>query len=82
MDFSVKLIWDFRGADALAFAKHHAHHLNEFFAAKELIGHIADSEELQPMHATAFVLTNRQNMITLRDQLKPHRAEKYEPKAE
>lgn len=81
LELSVKLIWDFRGADALAFAKHHALHLNEYLTQKSYPDHVAGSHPLTDFHAIAYLLCNRENMITLRDELKPHRAEKYEPQA-
>ena len=82
MDLSVKLIWDFRGADALQFAKHHALHLKEFIDLQTNNHFPCGFEERGDAHCIAYILTNRENMITLRDQLKPHRAEKHEPKAE
>ena len=36
MNQKIKLIWDFRGPDALQIAKHHVIHLEEYTAAHQL----------------------------------------------
>lgn len=74
----VKLIWDFRGQDSLKMAEHHAIHLNEFIAKEKLENCVGGFEPQSEMIASAFLVCPREQMITLRDALKPHRGELYE----
>ncbi|WP_031427648.1 hypothetical protein [Flavimarina sp. Hel_I_48] len=75
MSKEIKLIWDFRGADAKEIAAHHAIHLKEY-AAKNLANtKPIDSETLSPMHSIAFIVVDETDMIAVRDALKPHRGE-------
>jgi len=39
---------------------------------------ITGFEHVNEMHSYAFMVTEESNMITLRDALKPHRAEVYQ----
>jgi len=74
----IKIIWNFRGEDGLETAKHHAIHVKEF-CDKEVIPFYNISFELiNDMHATAFVVVDKVNIVTIRDVLKPHRAEVFE----
>lgn len=75
MNRKIKLIWDFRGPDALETAKHHTVHLKEFAAKEDLIYHEANVKELNPMLAYAFITVNESEMIIYRDALQPHRGE-------
>jgi len=75
MNRKIKLIWDFRGPDALETAKHHTVHLKEFAAMESLAYHEVDIKELNPMLSYAFITVEEKDMITFRDALKPHRGE-------
>jgi len=75
MDRTIKLIWDFRGPDALETAKHHTIHLKEFAMMEKLSYHEVDIKELNPMLSYAFITVDEKDMITFRDALKPHRGE-------
>lgn len=75
MERKIKLIWDFRGPDALATAKHHTIHLKEFAVIENLSFHEIDIQELNPMLCAAFIVVDEQDMKTYRDALKPHRGE-------
>lgn len=79
MEEKIKLIWDFRGPAASKTAEHHAIHLAEF-ATKEgknyEVGHAVVSE----MHAIAFLIVPKPEMIAMRDALRPHRGELVEIK--
>ena len=77
MERQIKLIWDFHGADGLKIAEHHAIHLNEFIAMEKLPIAIVGVEALSDVHAIAFMVVNDQQMIDVRDRLKPHRGELY-----
>ncbi|MFY0630670.1 MAG: hypothetical protein JXR05_09830 [Flavobacteriaceae bacterium] len=71
----IKLLWDFRGPDALETAKHHTIHLKEFAAIENLPFHEIDIKELNPMLCAAFITVNESDMKVYRDALKPHRGE-------
>ena len=75
MERKIKLIWDFRGPEALHTAKHHTIHLKEFAAIENLTYHEADVKELNPMLAYAFITVDEKDMKIYRDALKPHRGE-------
>jgi len=71
----IKLIWDFKGPDAQRIAEHHAKHLEEYVALERLelktVGHL----QLSEVHSYAFLVVPENQMIKMRDALKPHRAE-------
>lgn len=71
----IKLIWDFRGPEALPTANHHAIHLKEFVVKEKLIYHEVDVTALSDYLAIAFIVVDEKDMIIYRDTLKPHRAE-------
>ena len=45
MSRKIKLLWDFRGPDAKATAKHHTLHLKEFATLEKLAFHEIDIQE-------------------------------------
>lgn len=71
----IKLIWDFRGPEALPTAKHHGIHLEEFAKKEKLNYHKVGTTELSSSLAIAFVVVDEKDMVTYRDALIPHRAE-------
>jgi len=71
----LKLIWDFRGADALKIAEHHAIHLKEFAIKEDLNFYQADIQSYSNVYVTAFIIIDESDMITFRDALKPNRGE-------
>ena len=73
----LKLIWDFRGESSAKTAKHHEIHLKEFIISEKLSLNITGFEAINDMHAIAFMVVTDENMITIRDGLKPHRGELY-----
>ncbi len=77
MSRNIKLIWDFRGMDAAKIAEHHEVHLKEYIAAQKLAMNITGFEILNEMYAIAFMVVVEENMIQVRDALKPHRGEVY-----
>jgi hypothetical protein len=77
MDRQIKLIWDFRGPAAAKTAEHHEVHLKEFIAIEKLPLNITGYEIISEMHAIAFMVVTDDNMIAVRDALKPHRGEVY-----
>ncbi|MCC4213387.1 hypothetical protein [Leeuwenhoekiella parthenopeia] len=71
----IKLIWDFRGADAHQIAEHHVKHLQEYAAANGLNEHATGVEKRSPLYSLAFFVIEKQNMPAVRDALRPHRGE-------
>lgn len=73
----LKLIWDFRGPNALKTAEHHEIHLKEYIAIQKLDISITGVEKLTDMHTIAFLVVNETDMKPMRDALKPHRGQVY-----
>lgn len=74
----LKLIWDFRGPDALKIAEHHTIHLKEYSISEQLDLKITGFDALSHLHAIAYIVVNDAEMPKVRDALKPHRGELYE----
>lgn len=75
MERTIKLIWDFNGDDAVHFAEHHKRHLAEFANKENLLLKETGLEELSQNHAIAYLLVKESQVYTVRDALKPKRAE-------
>lgn len=74
----LKLIWDFRGPNALKIAEHHEKHLKEYITSQNLSIEITGFEALTDLHAVAFMVVDEQDLKTMREALKPHRGLVYE----
>jgi len=74
----IKLIWDFRGQASAKTAEHHEIHLKEYILAEKLSPNITGFEILGEMYAIAFMVVTDENMVQVRDALKPHRGELFE----
>ena len=77
MSRKIKLIWDFRGPTAAKTAEHHEIHLKEYIIAEKLPLNITGFEVYNELYAIAFMVVTDENMISVRDALKPHRGEIY-----
>ena len=75
MSRKIKLIWEFRGPASAKTAEHHEIHLKEFIIAEKLPLNITGFEVYNEMQAIAFMVVTDENMIVVRDALKPHRGE-------
>ena len=78
MNRKIKLIWDFRGPAAEKTAEHHEKHLKEFIAFEKLDLDITGYQHINEMYSFAYMVVEESKMISMRDALKPHRAEVYE----
>ncbi|MFK7000174.1 hypothetical protein [Flavobacterium oreochromis] len=78
MQRQIKLIWDFRGPAAAKTAEHHEIHLKEYIEIEQFPINITGFSVLNEMYAIAWMVVNDQNMIQVRDALKPHRGELFE----
>ena len=74
----IKLIWDFRGEASAKTAEHHEIHLKEYIAIEMFPINITGFEIKNELYAIAFMVVTDENMIPVRDALKPHRGEVYE----
>ena len=73
----IKLIWDFRGEASAKTAEHHEIHLKEYISTEKLPLNITGFEIKNEMHAIAFMVVTDENMISVRNALKPHRGEVF-----
>lgn len=69
----IKLVWDFRGPDALKIAEHHEKHLKEYILTEKLNITNTGFETLSNVHAIAFMVVDEDQMKPLWDALRPHR---------
>ncbi|MCB0463061.1 MAG: hypothetical protein R2816_02960 [Flavobacteriaceae bacterium] len=74
---NLKLIWDFKGPDALITAQHHEIHLKQYIEREKAPVTITGVETLNEMHSIAFLVVREDNMKPIRDAIKPHRAQVY-----
>lgn len=74
----LKLIWDFRGPNALKTAEHHEKHLKEYITSQNVTLNVTGFEAINDFHAIAFMVVNEAEMKPIRDALKPHRGQVYE----
>ena len=70
----LKIIWEFRGGDALETANHHKVHLEDYFRTKKVTHFGIGVEEVSNAYAVAFVIIDRALLQEIKNDLKPHRA--------
>lgn len=75
MKKQVKLIWDFRGSEALPIAEHHRIHLEEFIIKEKLDLNESGIHKMSDMYSIAYMMVTEAQMLMVRDALKPHRGE-------
>jgi hypothetical protein len=75
----LKLIWDFRGPVSKHTAEHHLIHLREYIKANNLDIQITGVETTNEMHSCAYLVVEESKMKPIRDVLKPHRGQIYDP---
>lgn len=78
MNQKVKLIWDFRGPDSMKIAKHHCIHLREFVSKEKMKCKEIDCSEISDYHTIAYMIVDNNDVISLRDALRPHRGERID----
>lgn len=78
MGRQIKLIWDFYGEDAEQTSIHHATHLKEYAQKHQVEFLKIDHEPLEDEHFIAFFACYEKDMIKLRDELRPKRAQLYQ----
>ena len=78
MPRKIKLLWDFRGPASAKTAEHHEIHLKEYISIEKLPLNITGFEVINEMYAIAYMVVTDNEMIVVRNALKPHRGELYE----
>lgn len=78
MERKIKVIWEFSGPDAEQTAKHHEIHLDEFAQREKLDDSIAGTEYVNHITWLAYLIVLEKDVLTVRDALKPLRAEIFE----
>jgi hypothetical protein len=78
MSRQIKLIWDFRGPASAKTAEHPRNSLKRIHRMKNCHLNITGFKIQGEMQAIAFMVVTDENMIQVRDALKPHRGEVYE----
>ncbi len=73
----IKLIWDFRGTESYRIAEHHEIHLKDFIKREKTQFNITGTEKVSEMHTLVFMVIAREEMDSLRQKLKPVRAQAY-----
>ena len=75
MNRIIKLVWEFRGMDALGTAKHHIIHLDEFAKREKLSFYETDIEVFSDMFVIAFLKTEETDAQRIYSMIKPDRGE-------
>ena len=71
----LKLIWDFRGPDALKIAENHEIHLKDYLKINPTTLNETGVQQFSDMHSIAYMMVLESEMKPIRDALKPHRGQ-------
>ena len=74
MNRKIKVLWDFRGPDALKIAEHHRIHLQEYADQQRLVLIDIGVEKHSDYFTSAYMTIHETDVLQIRDQLKPQRA--------
>jgi len=69
----IRLIWDFRGPDAIETAKHHVIHLKEFAEIEKLPFYDVNYQMKNDYLAMAYIIIDEKNLSVYKNALKPDR---------
>ena len=73
MENKIRLVWDFRGADALKTAEHQLTHLVEFMT-KENISCLEKSlEQISKLQSICWIIIKESDLDFVKKRLKPNR---------
>ncbi len=75
MSKKIKLLWDFRGPEALKIAEHHCIHLKEYAEREKLQMHDIATTVVSEMYCIAYMIVEEKDMQACREALKPHRGQ-------
>lgn len=71
----IKMIWDFRGPDALKTAEHQCVHLKDFFIKDKIEFYQIEIEKHSDLFVSAFAVVDEEYVEILRKTLKPNRGQ-------
>jgi len=71
----IKLVWEFRGMDALGTAKHHIIHLKDFSEREKLAYYKSDIEILSETVVIAYLKVEEPDAQKIYGMIKPDRGE-------
>ena len=73
MENKIRLVWDFRGSDALKTAEHQLTHLVEFMV-KENISYLnKSSAQISELQSICWIIIKESDLDLVKKRLKPHR---------
>ena len=78
MSDKIRLVWDFHGPDAQPTAEHHARHLKQFADKENLTIKETGIEKISDIHHYAYLDVTSDQMILVRDALRPSRGLRLE----
>ena len=73
MENKIRLVWDFRGEDALKTAEHQLSHIVEFMIKKDVSYLDKSSEKISNLHSICSIIINESDLDFIKKRLKPHR---------
>lgn len=74
----IKMLWDFKGPNALKTAEHHVIHLDEFIVSEKIEDSFTQVQTIADNHVVAEMIIPNKYMTDLRTRLKPTRGQLYE----
>ena len=73
MENKIRLVWDFRGADALKTAEHQLTHLVEFMIKEDISYTDTSSEQISELYYVCSLIIKESDLDFVKKRLKPHR---------
>jgi hypothetical protein len=74
----IKMIWEFRGPNAMKTAEHHEIHLKEYLQQEKMEYHFTQCNAISEFEAEAVLVVDETHMNLIRQALKPHRGQVYQ----
>ena len=73
MENKIRLVWDFKGVDALKTAEHQLTHLVEFMIKKDISYLDKSSEQISELHSICSIIIKDSDLDFVKKRLKTHR---------
>jgi len=73
MENKIRLVWDFRGEDALKKAEHQLIHLVEFMKKENIPFLEHKTEKINDLHSICSICIYESNLDFVKNKLRPHR---------
>ena len=71
----IKMLWDFKGQDAVKTAEHQCIHLKDFFNRESISFDAIEIEKYSDLHVAAYAIVDENSVELLRKTLKPNRGQ-------